>query len=223
MSKSHFTRSMPHHRNGLMLELVCLFGILPIVLYFFRLHLAFRVLPLLILASLVCFVLLWRDREFKRERLWRTRDLKMQLKPILTAFTLASAGFTLVTYFFAGDHFLFFIRSRPAAWLLTLLCYPLFSAYTQELIFRGFFFHRYHMIFPNPGTMVAINGICFGMFHIFYGNWLSPLLAAAGGMMFGYRYLRSGSLVPAAIEHALYGMFLFTVGLGWYFYSGSIA
>lgn len=95
--------------------------------------------------------------------------------------------------------------------------------YTQEVIFRGFFFHRYRTLFPNASVMLLTNGISFGMFHIFYGNWFSPLLAAVGGMVFGYRYLKSGSLLPAAIEHALYGNFLFTIGLGWYFYSGSIA
>jgi CAAX protease family protein len=209
-------------RNGRMVELVSLFGVLPIMLYFIRLHVAFLVLPLLIVASTGCLAVLWKDRNFKNERLWRTRHLSGHLKKILISFTLAAAFFTLITYLFAYDHFLFLIRSHPYGWLLTLLSYPVLCAYTQEVIFRGFFFHRYRALFPNTGAMLFINGICFGMFHIFYGNWFSPLLTSIGGMIFGYRYLKSGSLLPAAIEHALYGTFLFTIGLGWYFYSGSI-
>jgi membrane protease YdiL (CAAX protease family) len=210
-------------RGGRMVELVSLFGVLPVMLYFLRCHIAFRVLPLLLVSSALCLAVLWKDRHFKNERLWRTRHLNGHLKKILIVFALAVVFFTLITYFFAYKHFLFFIRSNPYGWLLTLLSYPMLAAYTQEVIFRGFFFHRYRTLFPNTRVMLLTNGISFGIFHIIYGNWFSPLLAAIGGMLFGYRYLKSGSLLPAAIEHALYGTFLFTIGLGWYFYSGSIA
>jgi hypothetical protein len=33
---------------------------------------------------------------------------------------------------------------------------------------------------------------------------------------------KSGSALMAGIEHGIWGDFLFTVGIGWYFYSGSI-
>jgi uncharacterized protein len=46
--------------------------------------------------------------------------------------------------------------------------------------------------------------------------------AAFRGMLFACRYARAGSLVAPVIEHGLWGGFIFTIGMGWYFYSGSI-
>jgi hypothetical protein len=36
--------------------------------------------------------------------------------------------------------------------------------------------------------------------------------------LFGTTYRRSGSLLPASLEHAMFGNFLFTIGLGEYFH-----
>ncbi len=84
------------------------------------------------------------------------------------------------------------------------------------------FFHRYRSLFPNPAMLILVNGLSFGLAHILYANWVAPLLASAGGWLFAWRYHVTGSLMAVGIEHALWGNFLFTVGLGWFFYSGAI-
>jgi len=45
-------------------------------------------------------------------------------------------------------------------------------------------------------------------------------LTLPSGWLFADTYRRSESLLAASIEHALYGGFLFTVGLGRHFYNG---
>jgi hypothetical protein len=48
------------------------------------------------------------------------------------------------------------------------------------------------------------------------------ILTLLGGLMFAKTYEETGSLVLSGIEHALYGGFLFTIGLGKYFYYGAV-
>jgi membrane protease YdiL (CAAX protease family) len=71
--------------------------------------------------------------------------------------------------------------------------------------------------------MILVSGISFGLAHLLYGNWVAPVMAGLGGVLFGYRYQRSRSLVAAGVEHGLWGNLLYTLGLGWFFYSGSIS
>ncbi|HXB22539.1 MAG TPA: hypothetical protein VNV88_14225 [Candidatus Solibacter sp.] len=42
-----------------------------------------------------------------------------------------------------------------------------------------------------------------------------------GGLLFALTYQQSGSLLLACIEHAIFGNFIFTIGLGQFFYHGA--
>ncbi len=46
-------------------------------------------------------------------------------------------------------------------------------------------------------------------------------MTIVGGWIFASRYRRTRSLFTVSVEHALYGMLVFTVGLGQYFYHGA--
>jgi hypothetical protein len=48
------------------------------------------------------------------------------------------------------------------------------------------------------------------------------LLTLAGGWLFARRYQRTRSLLAASVEHALYGVLAFTVGLGTLFYHAAV-
>jgi len=128
----------------------------------------------------------------------------------------------LLTYTQIPSRFLAFPRNKPTLWGAVLLLYPIIAAIPQEIVFRAFFFHRYRSIFPNKTWLVGLSAVSFGMAHLLYGNWIAPLLSGLGGLLFGYRYLKSESALIAGIEHGIWGNLLFTIGLGWYFYSGSI-
>ncbi|MEW5911197.1 MAG: CPBP family intramembrane glutamic endopeptidase [Thermodesulfobacteriota bacterium] len=217
------TTSPPADRHYLRLaECLIVFFLVPVLLYFFRHQLAHRVIPLVLVLAAVCAYYLLRSRNFDRRRLWSLQGLSRQLRSMILIGLLPALLLTLATYLFFPQHFLAFINRSPGLWLLVLLLYPLLAAYPQELIFRGFFFDRYRSLFPNQTAMIVGSALSFGLAHCLYGNWIAPVLSAAGGIIFGYRYLRSQSLVAAGLEHALWGNFLFFIGLGWFFYSGSI-
>ena len=68
-----------------------------------------------------------------------------------------------------------------------------------------------------------MSGFCFGLAHLFFANWIAPVLTALGGVIFARTYSRSGSTMLVSVEHSLWGNFIFTIGLGWYFYAGAIS
>jgi hypothetical protein len=48
------------------------------------------------------------------------------------------------------------------------------------------------------------------------------VLTLIGGWLFARRYQRTRSLLAASVEHALYGVLAFTVGLGALFHHGAV-
>lgn len=209
-------------RIFLLLEWFILFVALPLLLYFVRIQIAFLVVPLIILATFAPLAYLILDKDFSNKNFLRTENIPVHLRNIFLTFVIPAALATLWTYLAFRNRFMFFPRENPVLWVIVLLLYPVLAAFPQEIIFRGFFFHRYGILFPHPLLMILVNGFCFGWAHLLYGNWIAPILSLFGGFLFAYRYMRSHSLFIVGIEHGLWGDFLFTVGLGWYFYSGSI-
>jgi uncharacterized protein len=209
-------------RALLFAECIVLFFILPAALYFHRHWVAWRITPIVLVIAAVCTVYLISDKSFDTRKFWDVRNISHHIGRILLTFLVPAVMVGLFTYFFQKDHFLYFVSAEPWLWLVFILFYPLLAVYPQEIVFRAFFFHRYRCLFTDKATMILLSGISFGIAHLFYANWFAPVLSTFCGMLFAYRYAKSGSLIAAAIEHGLWGNFLFTVGLGWYFYSGSI-
>jgi CAAX protease family protein len=69
--------------------------------------------------------------------------------------------------------------------------------------------------------MIIASALAFGFVHIIFRNWLAVGLCAIGGPLFSLTYQTSGSLLLACLDHAIFGNFLFTIGLGNFFYHGS--
>ena len=203
-------------------EWMLLFCLLPLVLYLFRHEISHKVVPIVMAFAIVCSLSLFVDKRFDPKRFIDTAGITTQLKGIAAIFIVPALFMGVLTYLYLPHRFLAFPEEKPVMWATLLFLYPLLAAYPQEIIFRGFFFHRYQPLFPNQGAMVVVNAVCFGLAHVIYGNWVAPLLSTFGGVLFAYRYLKSGSLLAAGIEHGLWGNFLFTIGIGWYFYSGAI-
>jgi membrane protease YdiL (CAAX protease family) len=101
-----------------------------------------------------------------------------------------------------------------------MVLYPI-SAWAQEIAYRTFFFHRYGALFQRPAARVAASGLLFGWGHIAVNNLLAVGLASVAGFLFAWTYERSRSTLLVTLEHALYGDFVFSVGLGSLFYSTS--
>lgn len=206
----------------LAIEFLLLFCCLPVLLYFIRMEISHKVIWIIWLVASGCLFVLIRDKKFNIRTLSKRAHLAKHAREILLTFIFPAVVMAILTHHCIPDRFLSFPMERPMAWAGMLILYPLLAAYPQEIIFRGYFFHRYQPLFPNQISMITVSSVCFGLAHLFYANWVAPLLSTAGGLLFAYRYLKSESILLAGMEHGLWGNFLFTVGIGWYFYSGVI-
>ena len=106
------------------------------------------------------------------------------------------------------------LRNKPKLWIFILFIYSIFSVYPQELIYRTFFFQRYQVLFSNEKLFLFLNAIVFSLGHIFFKNALVMVLTFLGGILFALTFNKTKSTLLVSIEHAIYGSWLFTVGMG---------
>jgi membrane protease YdiL (CAAX protease family) len=104
--------------------------------------------------------------------------------------------------------------NNPLLWVIILFFYSVLSVWPQEIIYRTFFFERYAPIFKNTLILVLVNAIVFSLAHLFFRNILVIVFTFIGGIIFGLTYVKYKSTTLVSIEHALYGNWLFTVGMG---------
>lgn len=121
---------------------------------------------------------------------------------------------SLYVWFFDKDQLFVVLRNKPLLWVMILFVYSFFSVYPQELIYRTFFFQRYHTVFKDSRLLIFLNAIVFSLGHIFFQNALVMILTFVGGLLFAYTYHKTRSTLLVSIEHAIYGSWLFTVGMG---------
>ena len=122
---------------------------------------------------------------------------------------------TVAFVYFSDPDLLFsVVLKKPGLWAIILLVYTLLSVLPQELIYRTFFFYRYQLLFKNRNVFIFLNAILFSLAHIFFKNTLVLILTFLGGLLFAYTYYKSKSTLLVSIEHAIYGNWLFTVGMG---------
>ena len=166
---------------------------------------------------IVCLVLLLRDKTFDRSRFglngfrnWRTLSLR---------FVIIASCLALYVVLAEPENALAILRHNPALWALIMIAYPVLSVVPQEIIYRAFFFHRYSSLFAHKRVSVVTNAALFAFAHILFRNWVAVIGAFVAGLLWATTYLGSRSLLVVSIEHALYGNFAFTLGIGYYFYA----
>ena len=176
--------------------------------------------PFMLALSVIAALYLAQSPDYDKRRFLGLKATIAQLPRIMALF-LTSATVLIVLVWLACPAYLFFCpKNHPAVWLTILWSYPLLAVYPQELIYRGFLFHRYRLLFPNRQYLIHLSALAFAFGHIIYWHPFSILLTLAGGYMFAYTYRQSRSLLAASFEHALYGCLLYTIGLGRYFFTG---
>lgn len=132
----------------------------------------------------------------------------------------AAAGLLTAVVVFAFPERLFaFPRARPGLWLLVMALYPVLSAAPQEALYRWLFFRRHAPLFRGGDSRTAFlaNVAAFGWLHIFLGP-VSVVLSAVLGGFLAQTWQRTRSFRLVWLEHCLYGNFVFTIGLGQWFY-----
>jgi len=204
----------------LLTELFALFILLPLVLLYF--HIIKFFLPVLWVFSYICYNYLKHDKDFDKKNLSRKEAVNTKnLLQIFMIFAVGAALLGICTYYFEHGKWLSFPRTAPVLWAAIMILYPLLSVYPQEIIYRAFFFHRYKRIFNSERISLFASAAAFGFAHIIFSNYIAVTLSAVGGILFGQNYRKNKSLALVSIEHALYGCWIFTIGLGWYFFHGA--
>ena len=206
------------YRIYLIIEYAILFAGLPslCVLDFCPIH----PIAALWLFAVVCLTILIFDKQFKVSHLWRVDNWR-NLKWIIFRFFLAAIFLGCYVAIFKPELLLSFPRYHTFLWAMVMIIYPIYSVFPQGIIHRAFLFHRYRVLFQG-WLMILASAIAFSYMHIVFKNPLALLLTFAGGILFAKTYKDTDSLVISFIEHALYGNYLFTIGLGRYLYLGAV-
>ncbi|MEM9680279.1 MAG: CPBP family glutamic-type intramembrane protease [Bacteroidota bacterium] len=121
---------------------------------------------------------------------------------------------TIYMFIVDKDNLFIVLRTKPMLWTVILFIYSFFSVYPQELIYRTFFFQRYQSLFKNEWLFIIVNAALFSLAHIFFRNTLVMFLTFIGGILFALTFKTTKSTILVSIEHAIYGSWLFTVGMG---------
>lgn len=208
-----------------------IFLVAEILVLFVGLPLGYRYSPVQIPALPVLWVVagyaLWRlsrDKSFDLHRLWNPAPLAGCFGVMFLSFAVVALLLWLGTHWLAPQLEWSFVRQHPRLWAVVMILYPVLSVYPQGLLYRAFFLHRYAALFPDTfagkWALIVASAAAFGFLHIIFRNSLAIGLTFLGGILFAWRYAETGSLLTSNMEHALYGCWLFTVGLGQYFYHG---
>ena len=200
-------------------EFSVLFVAIPLLI-FYRL-LPNLPIPYLLATALAAFWILRRTPGFQTSELFSLANVSSHLPALLLRDAICLLALGLAVRFFAPGLLFSFVKRAPAFWALVMLLYPILSVFPQELLYRAFLFRRYQPLFGNGWAMILASALAFGFVHIIFRNWLAVGLSVLAGFLFAVTYHSSQSLLLACLEHALFGNFLFTIGLGKFFYHGS--
>ncbi len=136
---------------------------------------------------------------------WKETIIKLAIVMIITG---------LYVLFVAPDKLFSVLIKKPHLWLMILFIYTFLSVWPQEIIYRTFFYERYQGLVKKKWLFVFINAILFSLAHLFLRSFLVQALTFIGGMLFAYTYQKTKSTTLVSVEHAIYGNWLFTVGMG---------
>lgn len=194
-----------------LVELFLIFIVLPL-LFTFSFDIRIKIALGLIAFAYLIFVLIKVENVKLRMKssinwfhFWKTTFVKLLVVIIVSI---------LFVWFFHQELLFNVVIDSPSIWIKFLFIYTFISVFPQELAYRTFFFTRYRSLIDNERLFVFINAIIFALGHIFFKNPLVIVLTFVGGVIFALSFNKHKSTILVAIEHSIYGGWLFTVGLG---------
>ncbi len=81
-----------------------------------------------------------------------------------------------------------------------------FTAWPEEFLFRGLLQNLLSKTLGNSWAGLIVASVIFGLSHILHApfpNWKYVLLATIAGLFYGHAWMKTGSLVPGVLVHAL--------------------
>ncbi|MFT7072912.1 CPBP family intramembrane glutamic endopeptidase [Patiriisocius sp. Uisw_017] len=195
----------------LIFEFLILFVAVPVSLVFDML-IWFKLAAIVI--ALVYLIIQMRKAHSVTFSIEKEMDWKLFWKRTIITFVLI-AVITITFVWYTKPSALFLMPlAKPWMYVTILFVYSLFSVWPQEIVYRTFFFERYKPLFKNEKVLIFANAFVFSLAHLFFKNTLVLLLTFVGGILFGFTFLKFKSTTAVTIEHAVYGNWLFTVGMG---------
>lgn len=203
----------------LAIEFALLFGCIPLLL----LWLKSRTVMIVILWVTALLIYMWLHHTGKGFRAeWNWAGMKGYIRPVLMRFAVIGPALFAFMAFMHSDRLFSFPLERFDTWVKVMILYPLLSVVPQEMIYKSLFFGRYARLFGNGHWVpLIVSGIAFGYMHVMLGNVVAVAGTIIAGLLISHSYLQSRSLALASFEHALYGCWVYTIGLGIYFYTGA--
>jgi uncharacterized protein len=104
--------------------------------------------------------------------------------------------------FIAYDPSVARLRSLPVA----VIGITFFTAWPEEFLFRGILQNLFSRTLKSQWVGLAVASVVFGLSHILHApfpNWKYVILATIAGVFYGHVWMKTGSLLPGALVHAL--------------------
>jgi membrane protease YdiL (CAAX protease family) len=104
--------------------------------------------------------------------------------------------------FIAYDPSIARLRSLPVA----VIGITFFTAWPEEFLFRGILQNLFSRTLKSQWIGLAVASVVFGLSHILhtpFPNWKYVILATIAGVFYGHAWMKTGSLLPGALVHAL--------------------
>lgn len=198
-------------KHLLVVEMLLLFAGIPLV---FLVPIAMEIKLTLFLVALI-YVILIAIIE-RKKKVFRTRNCNQieVFRKILLRLLIIVVGTITVLYFTNKEDLFNVISTKPTLWLTFSAVYLLGSVIPQELLYRTFFVKRYQSIFSNETIFILVNALLFSFGHVWFQSFIVLAFTFIGGILFMKTYIHSKSIIIVMIEHALYGIWLYTVGYG---------
>ena len=209
------------HNIYKIIELILLSSIIPYIVLVLKLF--NLIIPVLLLVCIYCIIIYCIENKNFSSEFKKIFNININiLIRIIIRWIFASLILLIITFYFFNEKFFIIQNNKPEILWKIMILYPIFSALPQEFIFCKFFFYRYKSIFKSDNNLVISSALFFAITHILFLNFIAPILSFIGGLLFANTYNKHRSLLLVSIEHGLYGNTLFFIGLGWYFWGGSI-
>ncbi|MCC5830845.1 MAG: CPBP family intramembrane metalloprotease [Phycisphaeraceae bacterium] len=180
------------------------------------------VIPTLWLGAIVGWLWLRQRHGWNWRRAWRWRIRARERRRVLLRFVLVAALLAAALAIIAPKQLLLLPREDPLQWVLILCFYTWISVLPQSVLWREVWFRRYQKALGSRWLAVWLGAAAFAWGHIVFDNLLIVGLTLMGGVMFNWTWLRTRSLCWTMIEHALYGLWLFTIGYSPWILAGSL-
>ncbi|NBC58203.1 MAG: CPBP family intramembrane metalloprotease [Bacteroidetes bacterium] len=188
------------------------------VLFPFSLALNFSIyikLGLGLIALTYVAIISFKNKYFKSSKLkFSSGQKSAYFKRIGLKFISIVTLTSLITVFFYKENLFNALQSNLSQYFTILGVYVFLSVVPQEFIYRKFYFLRYKVLFKSEKQLIVINTLVFCLGHLFFNNLLVLAITLVGGLIFSLSYLKHQSFKWICIEHSLYGLWLYTIGLG---------